>query len=49
MDNKGKPKSLIINDKINTLEQVDVHIGAHIEKAEVEAISAHATTYCEQS
>jgi hypothetical protein len=27
MDNKGKPKSLRVSDKINILAQVDAHIG----------------------
>jgi hypothetical protein len=33
MDNKGKPKSLTISDKINTFAQVDVRIGMSVEQA----------------
>jgi hypothetical protein len=33
MDDKGKPKSLAVSEKINILAQVDLHIGAHAEQA----------------
>jgi hypothetical protein len=31
VDNKVKPKSLTISDKINILAEVDAHIGTHAE------------------
>jgi hypothetical protein len=32
MDNKEKPKSLTVRDKINTLAPVDTHIGTYVEQ-----------------
>jgi hypothetical protein len=32
MNNKGKPKSLIVSDKINISVQVDAHNGTHVEQ-----------------
>jgi hypothetical protein len=32
MDNKGKPKSLTISDKINISVKADTHIGTHVEQ-----------------
>jgi hypothetical protein len=48
MDNKGRPKSLTISDKINILVQGDAHIGTHVEQASWLRLSLPTQPYCEE-
>jgi hypothetical protein len=49
MDNKEKPKSLTISDKINILAQVDAHIGTFVKQASQLRLSVPTLSPSEQT
>jgi hypothetical protein len=48
MDNKGKPTSFTISDKIYILAHVNAYIGTHVELASCLRLCVHAKHYCEE-